>query len=147
MRARALSPDGPGAYIWPRNSRSRILQLTTITDETRLALANLADRATGVVTPSVRLGVTGLSRAGKTVFIAALVHNLVHGGRLPLFKAYAGGPRRRRRGSSRSPTTPCRASTTSATSRALVEERLWPEFDPADQRAAPDGRLRIRPRF
>ncbi|MEC6999181.1 YcjX family protein [Brucella abortus] len=29
------------------------------------------------------MGVTGLSRAGKTVFISALVHNLVHGGRLP----------------------------------------------------------------
>ena len=60
------------------------MQLTTITDETRLALANLADRAVGVVAPSLRLGVTGLARAGKTVFIAALVHNLVHGGRLHL---------------------------------------------------------------
>ena len=39
--------------------------------------------------PTVRLGVTGLSRAGKTVFITALVHNLVHGGRLPLFRAHA----------------------------------------------------------
>ncbi len=67
------------------------MQLTTITDETRLALANIADRATGLVTPSVRLGVTGLARAGKTVFIAALVHNLMHGGRLPVFKAYASG--------------------------------------------------------
>ena len=27
--------------------------------------------------PVVRLGVTGLSRAGKTVFITALVHNLM----------------------------------------------------------------------
>ena len=26
----------------------------------------------------VRLGVTGLSRAGKTVFIASLVHHLLH---------------------------------------------------------------------
>jgi len=67
------------------------LDLTTITDETRLALANLVDRAAGVVTPTVRLGVTGLARSGKTVFIAALVHNLVHGGRLPLFRAYAAG--------------------------------------------------------
>ncbi|SFV38543.1 YcjX family protein [Hyphomicrobium facile] len=37
------------------------------------------------LTPSVRLGVTGLSRAGKTVFITALVRNLVAGGRLPFF--------------------------------------------------------------
>src|SRR5262245_41994997 len=36
---------------------------------------------------SVRLGVTGLSRAGKTVFISSFVHNLIHGGRLPVFEA------------------------------------------------------------
>ncbi|RUU46599.1 YcjX family protein, partial [Mesorhizobium sp. M2C.T.Ca.TU.002.02.1.1] len=41
--------------------------------------------------PSLRLGVTGLSRAGKTVFISALVHNLIHGGRLPLFEAQKSG--------------------------------------------------------
>jgi predicted YcjX-like family ATPase len=67
------------------------VQLTTITDETRLVLANLGERATGIITPSVRLGVTGLARAGKTVFITALVHNLIHGGRLPLFRSYAAG--------------------------------------------------------
>ncbi len=43
------------------------------------------------MTPSLRLGVTGLSRAGKTVFISALVHNLLHGGRLPLFDAMKSG--------------------------------------------------------
>jgi predicted YcjX-like family ATPase len=37
------------------------------------------------LTPAVRLGVTGLSRSGKTVFITALVRNLVSGGRLPFF--------------------------------------------------------------
>ena len=37
--------------------------------------------------PTLRLGVTGLSRAGKTVFITALVQNLIEGGRLPLFRA------------------------------------------------------------
>jgi len=67
------------------------LKLTTLTDDTRLALANMGDFATGMMTPSVRLGVTGLSRAGKTVFITALVHNLIKGGRLPLFEPYAGG--------------------------------------------------------
>jgi predicted YcjX-like family ATPase len=67
------------------------LSLTSITDETRLALSTLAERTIGIVNPSVRLGVTGLARAGKTVFIVALIHNLVHGGRLPLFKAWSGG--------------------------------------------------------
>ncbi len=41
--------------------------------------------------PALRLGVTGLSRAGKTVFIAALVRNLIEGGRLPFFEPYAQG--------------------------------------------------------
>ncbi len=43
------------------------------------------------LTPAVRLGVTGLSRAGKTVFITALVRNLVTGGRLPFFTPDADG--------------------------------------------------------
>ncbi len=65
--------------------------LTSFTDEALIALDTLADRATGLVSPSLRLGVTGLSRAGKTVFISAFVHNLVHGGRLPLFDAQKSG--------------------------------------------------------
>jgi predicted YcjX-like family ATPase len=66
--------------------------LTNLTDEARIALDTLAGRATGLFSaPSLRLGVTGLSRAGKTVFISALVHNLVHGGRLPLFEAQKSG--------------------------------------------------------
>ncbi len=42
-------------------------------------------------TPTLRLGVTGLSRAGKTVFITALVRNLLIGGRLPFFAPEAEG--------------------------------------------------------
>lgn len=58
--------------------------LTSLGDEALIALDTIADRATGFFNPNVRLGVTGLSRAGKSVFITALVHNLIHGGRLPL---------------------------------------------------------------
>jgi uncharacterized protein len=61
------------------------------TDQARIALGGVADFATGFVAPSLRLGVTGLSRSGKTVFITALVHALMHGGRMPLFNAYANG--------------------------------------------------------
>lgn len=43
------------------------------------------------LTPTLRLGVTGLSRAGKTVFITALVRNLMAGGRLPFFGPEAQG--------------------------------------------------------
>lgn len=65
--------------------------LTRFSDDARILLGNLGDFASGFVNPSVRLGVTGLSRSGKTVFITALVHNLIHGGRLPLFKALSDG--------------------------------------------------------
>ena len=45
----------------------------------------------GLMTPKLRLGVTGLSRSGKTVFITALVRSLVTGGRLPFLVADAEG--------------------------------------------------------
>ncbi len=62
-----------------------------IADQARLAALNALDYATDLVEPSLRLGVTGLARSGKTVFISALVHNLIHGGRLPLFDSAASG--------------------------------------------------------
>ncbi|HEY5081948.1 MAG TPA: YcjX family protein [Bauldia sp.] len=102
------------------------MQLTTITDETRLVLANIGDRAIGLVTPAVRLGVTGLARAGKTVFITALVHNLIHGGRLPLFKSYAAG----RVAGARlepQPDDDVPRFDYERHVQALVDERVWPE--------------------
>lgn len=48
-------------------------------------------RSSKALTPTVRLGVTGLARAGKTVFITSLVRNLTAGGRLPFFAAAAEG--------------------------------------------------------
>ena len=62
-----------------------------LTDQARIALGGMTDFAAGFVAPSLRLGVTGLSRSGKTVFITALVHALMHGGRLPMFNAFANG--------------------------------------------------------
>lgn len=41
--------------------------------------------------PVIRLGVTGLSRAGKTVFITTLVANLMNRGRMPQLVAAASG--------------------------------------------------------
>ncbi len=64
---------------------------TTITDEISIALGNLADAASAPFTPTLRLGVTGLSRAGKTIFITSLIHNLLTGGRLPGFAALTEG--------------------------------------------------------
>ena len=63
----------------------------TLADEIGLSLANLGEATTGLFTPTIRLGVTGLSRAGKTVFITALIHALINGTRLPGFGAQAEG--------------------------------------------------------
>lgn len=41
--------------------------------------------------PTLRLGVTGLSRAGKTVFITSLIANLIDRGRMPQLAAAADG--------------------------------------------------------
>jgi hypothetical protein len=102
------------------------LQLATITDETRLALTTLVERTVGMRTPALRLGVTGLARAGKTVFISALVHNLIHGGRLPLFKAYSSG---RVTGARLEPQPDDAVPRFDYEQhvKALVEERVWPE--------------------
>lgn len=64
---------------------------TRITDEIGIAFGNLADAAAAPFTPTLRLGVTGLSRAGKTIFITALVHALLTGGRLPGFAPLSEG--------------------------------------------------------
>ena len=55
------------------------------------AWRNIGDFASDLVEPTVRLGVTGLARSGKTVFITALVHNLMAGARMPFFDAVAHG--------------------------------------------------------
>jgi predicted YcjX-like family ATPase len=62
-----------------------------LVEEARLAALSLIEFGDHLVNPTVRLGVTGLSRAGKTVFITALVHALLRGGRLPVFDPVATG--------------------------------------------------------
>jgi uncharacterized protein len=60
-------------------------------EEAQLAARSLLEYSENLVNPTVRLGVTGLSRSGKTVFITALVHALLRGGRMPVFEAMARG--------------------------------------------------------
>jgi uncharacterized protein len=67
------------------------VRFQNVRDASRIAAGGLKDLATGLVSPTLRLGVTGLSRSGKTVFITALVHALTKGTRLPVFEAYAQG--------------------------------------------------------
>ncbi|CCV07118.1 conserved hypothetical protein [Mesorhizobium metallidurans STM 2683] len=100
--------------------------LTTFTDEARIALDTLSGRAAGLFSPSLRLGVTGLSRAGKTVFISALVHNLIHGGRLPLFEAQKSG-RIARAFLEEQPDDAVPRFQYEDHVAALVNDRLWPD--------------------
>ncbi len=65
--------------------------ITTVSDEALIALDHLGSLAGNLLDPSIRLGVTGLSRAGKTVFITSFVHNMLHGGRMPMFVAMDSG--------------------------------------------------------
>ena len=100
--------------------------LTTFTDEARIALDTLSGRAAGLFSPSLRLGVTGLSRAGKTVFISALVHNLIHGGRLPLFEAQKSG-RIARAFLEEQPDDAVPRFQYEDHVAALVDDRVWPD--------------------
>jgi predicted YcjX-like family ATPase len=58
---------------------------------TRRVEEAIEDVSSLVFDPVIRLGVTGLSRAGKTVFITSLVANLLDRGRMPQLKAAAEG--------------------------------------------------------
>jgi predicted YcjX-like family ATPase len=71
--------------------------LSDILFEAQIAAQSLADYVGG---PSLRLGVTGLSRSGKTVFLTAMIHHLTRAaspairGRknlLPVFRVHAEG--------------------------------------------------------
>jgi predicted YcjX-like family ATPase len=62
--------------------------LSDLAFETSVVARSLADFLSG---GALRLGVTGLSKAGKTVFIAALVDNLINAGKLPVLRASAEG--------------------------------------------------------
>ncbi|WP_422048753.1 YcjX family protein [Shimia sp.] len=65
--------------------------ISTITDGIARQVEAVADGVSGVFEPVVRLGVTGLARSGKTVFITSLVANLLDRGRMPQLAAAAEG--------------------------------------------------------
>lgn len=75
----------------------------------------------------MRLGVTGLSRAGKTVFITALVNALLKGGRLPAFEALSGGRITRCYLEPQPDDTLPRFAFESHTGALAGEHRHWPE--------------------
>ena len=73
----------------------------------------------------MRLGVTGLSRAGKTVFITALIHGLTRGGRFPVFEPFATGRIARARLAPQPDDAVPRFDYENHV-RTLIEERRWP---------------------
>jgi predicted YcjX-like family ATPase len=99
--------------------------LSEILDEARLSARALIDYGENLFNPTVRLGVTGLSRAGKTVFITGLVHGLIRGGRFPVFEAFCSG-RIARAHLSPQPDDGVPRFAYEGHLRALVEERRWP---------------------
>jgi uncharacterized protein len=97
-----------------------------LVEQARLAGRALVEYGGGLVTPTVRLGITGLSRAGKTVFITALVHSLVRNGRFPVFEALAEGRIARARLAPQPDDAVPRFDYEHHVA-ALASERVWPE--------------------
>jgi uncharacterized protein len=91
-------------------------------DAMRAANAYVSD----LLTPTIRLGVTGLARSGKTVFITALVRNLVGGGRLPFLSADAEG-RLLRAYLEPQPDDTIPRFDYETHLAALLSERIWPD--------------------
>jgi predicted YcjX-like family ATPase len=96
-----------------------------IIEEARLSARALLDYGESFFNPTVRLGVTGLSRAGKTVFITALIHGLTRGGRFPVFEAFASG-RIARALLAPQPDDAVPRFDYESHLRTLIEERRWP---------------------
>jgi predicted YcjX-like family ATPase len=99
--------------------------LSDLYEEAKLAANALLDYSGGLINPTLRLGVTGLSRAGKTVFITALVHGLLRGGRFPVFEALSSGRIASTRLEPQPDDTIPRFDYENHL-KALVEERRWP---------------------
>jgi uncharacterized protein len=89
------------------------------------AAQSLWEASGRLVQPSVRLGITGLARSGKTVFTTALVHHLVEGHTLPSLRASAQG-RIRRASLSPQPDDEVPRFAYEEHVSALTRERRWP---------------------
>jgi predicted YcjX-like family ATPase len=101
------------------------LSFSEIVEEARLSARALLDYGDHFFNPTVRLGVTGLSRAGKTVFITALIHGLTRGGRFPIFEPFATGRIARARLAPQPDDAVPRFDYENHV-RTLIEQRRWP---------------------
>jgi predicted YcjX-like family ATPase len=100
-------------------------RFSDLVEEARLSARALRDFGEHFFSPTIRLGVTGLSRAGKTVFITALIHGLTRGGRFPVFEPFASGRIARARLEPQPDDAVPRFDYENHV-RALIEERRWP---------------------
>jgi len=89
--------------------------VTDIGDAGLRAMDGLAQMAARMMGGDLRLGVTGLRRSGKTVFVTALLHNLLGAGRLPFLDVVSRGD--------------------------FIAAKLQPQPDPAVPRFDYEGRL------
>jgi uncharacterized protein len=103
------------------------VRFQTVIDASRIAAGGLKDLAIGLVNPTLRLGVTGLSKSGKTVFITALLHALTKGTRLPVFEAHAQGRVTRGYLEPQPDDDLPRFSYEDHLSRLTSKDRTWPE--------------------
>src|SRR5258705_579277 len=100
-------------------------RFSDIVEEARLSVRALLEYGDHFFHPTVRLGVTGLSRAGKTVFITALIHGLTRGARFPVFEPFATGRIARARLEPQPDDAVPRFDYENHV-RTLIEQRRWP---------------------
>jgi hypothetical protein len=100
-------------------------RFSDLVEEVLLSARAFKDFGEHAFNPTIRLGVTGLSRAGKTVFITALIHGLTRGGRFPVFESFASGRIARARLEPQPDDAVPRFDYENHV-RALIEERRWP---------------------
>jgi uncharacterized protein len=100
--------------------------ITDLASRAGSAAQSLWEASGQLVQPSLRLGVTGLARSGKTVFTTALVHHLTRGTNLPAFRASAEG-RIRRAHLSPQPDDAIPRFPYEEHMAALTEDRRWPQ--------------------
>ncbi|MEM1285729.1 MAG: YcjX family protein [Pseudomonadota bacterium] len=127
----------------------------SLLDDVRIGAQSLGASVSDALIPSLRIGVTGLSRAGKTVFLTALLHQLLHEGRLPALKAHRSG---RLIGARLSPQPDDDVARFALEEHLhkLIHERAWPQstrqiselrltlsFEPESRLARTLGRTRL----
>ena len=85
QRVAPLASGGRRGYLGAnRCKRGGCLVISQLAEGLTRGIEGVGDRVSGALfEPVIRLGVTGLARAGKTVFITSLVANLMDRGRMP----------------------------------------------------------------